>query len=136
SATVRPQRVRSDLPGLRVRTGTLRAAVVATMCGFLAVDAWALRTSYGLRVISDAPSYLAIVRDMAIRPFEPISAFLRTPLVEESHATPYTQGLASLWKLVARPDAAGRPLPDPVALGRFLALCGVLVFALTMLASF
>jgi PST family polysaccharide transporter len=127
---------RDQLPGLHIRTPVLRLGVLTLLGGLLVLDVWATRTSYGLRVISDAPSYLAIVRDMAIRPFEPISAFLRTPVIEESHATPYTQALAWLWQHFAPHDAAGLPLPEPVELGRFLAMTGFVVGGALLAAFF
>lgn len=126
-----------DRGGLLSRIGVLRVFVCAVVGGVVALQAWAVSLDYGLRVTSDTPTYLALLRDLSVRPLAPASPFLATPGVESSHATPWMQLLAWLWNGLAPAHAAdGSPLPDPVAAGRLLGIAGIGVTLLLLHALF
>jgi O-antigen/teichoic acid export membrane protein len=91
-------------------------------CTVFAFEAYAIATNYGMRVISDTPTYLAIVPKLAATPFHPISVFMRAPSVDDPHATPYLQGVALLYRLW---DADARP--NPIGVARMLAIVGLFV---------
>ena len=105
------------------RIGAARLALAAAATGLLGLDAAAVSNNYGLRVISDTPTYLAIVQKLAETPFHSISIFMRAPTIDDPHATPYTQGVALLWRALGGAGAA----PNPVALERLLQLVGIVV---------
>jgi hypothetical protein len=132
---IRATRARHD-SGLLARVGTLRLVVVAAIAGLFALEFWALEVNYGLRVTSDTPTFLALLREMTMHPLQPISPFVPGAGLETSHATPYMQALAWLWRLVASHDAHGAPVPNPVAAYRFLALAGLVVTAALLHAAF
>lgn len=98
---------------------------------FAALDIYAITTSYGMRVISDTPTYLAIIPRLAETPLHPISVFMRAPSVDDPHATPYMQGVALLWRLW---NADARP--DPIAIERLLNAVGVLVMLFVLHAFY
>ena len=106
------------------------------LAGLFALEFWALDVKYGLRVTSDTPTFLALLREMTLHPLQPVSPFVCGAGLETSHATPYMQVLAWLWKLVAPHHAGGVPAPDPLAAYRVLAVAGVVVTALALHASF
>ena len=114
------------------RVHALPAVVVLLLAGLVALQLWARSTDYGLRVTSDTPTFLALIPDMADRPFEPQSPFLGDSAVATSHAEPYTQALAFLWKGTRASDE-GR---DPVALARLLSLVGIGVMFFVLFAVF
>ena len=115
----------------------LPSAVLGTLAGTAVLAAWAAATNYGMRVISDTPTYLALVPRLAARPLEPLSPFLDTGGVADSHATPYLQLLAWVWNSVeARHDASGHPVLDPTELGRFLGLVGIVVMLIVLHSVF
>ncbi len=90
------------------------------------------RRPYGMRVISDTPTYLAIVEKLAATPMHSVSVFMRAPQIDDPHATPYTQGIALVWRLIAGAHAA----PNPVALERLLQVVGLGVTAFVLHASY
>jgi hypothetical protein len=114
------------------RVHALPAVVVLLLAGLVALQLWARSTDYGLRVTSDTPTFLALIPDMADRPFERQSPFLRDSTVASAHAEPYTQALAFLWKGTRTSDE-GR---DPVALARLLSLVGIGVMFFVLFAVF
>ena len=114
------------------RVHALPAVVVLLLAGLVALQLWARSTDYGLRVTSDTPTFLALIPDMADRPFERQSPFLRDTTVSTAHAEPYTQALAFLWKGTRASDT-GR---DPVALARLLSLVGICVTFFVLFAVF
>jgi hypothetical protein len=120
----------------RVRISVLRPVVVTCVAGLFALELWALRVNYGLRVTSDTPTFLALLREMALHPFHRVSPFVPGAGLETSHATPYMQALAWLWGFVAPHDRSGAVLPDPVAAYRLLALAGLVVSAALLHATF
>jgi hypothetical protein len=136
--TVRIERVRTDLQLVRTtlaeaqstRTvlpaaeALVRYGVVALLAGLLGLMMWARAVDYALRVTSDTPTFLALVSDMAQRPFAEQSPFLAASVATQ-HATPYIQALAFLWRFL---DGSH----SPVALGSFLALIGLPVFMFTL----
>ena len=115
----------------RRRTFTLTGwsvAGVGVIVALVVLQLWATATGYPLRVTSDLPTYLALLRGLALHPFSTQSPFLSTPGIASPHATPYMLGLALLWRSVA---PAGQ-LTDPVAAGRFLGLIGIPVTLITL----
>jgi hypothetical protein len=102
---------------------------VAAAAGLLALQVWAIRVAYPLRVTSDVPTYLALLRGLATAPLSWQSPFLASGGIASPHATPYLVGLSALWHAVA---PAGQ-VNDPLAVGRFLGLVGIPV-AFTTLA--
>lgn len=104
-------------------------AAITLVGGLVALQLWAIDVQYPLRVTSDVPTYLALLRGMAAHPLASQSPFLETPGVASPHATPYVLGLALLWHALAPPGQAHNPL----AVGRFLGLVGIPV-SLAMLA--
>jgi hypothetical protein len=114
------------------RVHALPAVVCLLLAGLVALQLWARSTDYGLRVTSDTPTFLALIPDMADRPFEPQSPFLGDKGVATSHAEPYTQALAYLWK-ATRASGESR---DPIALARLLSLVGIGVMFFVLFAVF
>jgi len=122
---------------LAVRVDALRLAVLGAVAGLFALELWAIRVNYGLRVTSDTPTFLALLREMAIHPFQRVSPFVPGQDLQTSHATPYMQVLAFIWNhVLAAHDAAGHPLADPITAYRFLAVVGLGVTALFLHAWF
>ena len=114
------------------RVHALPAVVVLLLAGLVALQLWARSSDYGLRVTSDTPTFLALIPDMADRPFEPQSPFLGDKGVATSHAEPYTQALAFLWQGMRASDESR----DPVALARLLSLVGIGVMFFVLFAVF
>ena len=115
----------------------LRTLVAGSVVALLALEAWAALTGYGLRVTSDTPTFLPIVRDLADRPFHSVSPFLNDPHVASSHGSPYLQLLGLAWRVIAPDhDATGAPAADPRALYAFLAVVGIAVTVLLLHAVF
>ena len=114
------------------RVHALPGVVVLVLAGLVALQLWARSTDYGLRVTSDTPTFLALIPDLADRPFEPQSPFLADGTVATPHAEPYTQALAFLWKAVRASDVER----DPVALARLLSLVGIGVMFFVLFAVF
>jgi hypothetical protein len=107
----------------------LRLGVVASLAGLFVLTFWAAGVDYALRVTSDTPTFLALVADMAQRPFAEQSPFLNADVATQ-HATPYMQALSFVWRGLHGSD------PAPEALGRFLALVGIGIFAFTLWCVF
>ena len=114
------------------RVHALPGVVAFLLACLVGLQLWARATDYGLRVTSDTPTFLALIPDMADRPFEQQSPFLADESVTTPHAEPYTQALAFLWKAVRASDTAR----DPVELGRLLALVGIAVMFFVLFAVF
>jgi hypothetical protein len=113
------------LPDARL---ALRASVGVLGIVLLGFALWARSVDYALRVTSDTPTFLTLVTDMAHAPFASQSPFLAGGGGTQ-HATPYMQALAAAWALVG----AGA---SPIAIGRFLALVGIVVFAFALWCVF
>ncbi len=127
----------SDSRRLAVSIDALRLTVLGAVAGVFALELWAIRVNYGLRVTSDTPTFLALLREMAIHPLQQVSLFVPGQGLQTSHATPYMQVLAWLWDHVfAAHDAAGHPLADPVTAYRFLAVVGLGITAVFLHAWF
>jgi hypothetical protein len=129
-----PAASRAD--GFATRAGILRLAVGAGIAGLFALELWAIQVNYGLRVTSDTPTFLALLRVMAQHPLHPVSPFLPGGALETSHATPYMQLLAWLWRLVAGHDGRSGLAPDPIAAYRLLALAGLVVTGALLHSAF
>ena len=97
----------------------------------MALEAWAVESGYALRVISDTPSYLALLPRMAASPLHPVTAFMADGGgAVDTHASPYTQLLATVW---AR--TGGEPW-DPYGLSTFLGWAGIPVTLVFLHAAF
>jgi hypothetical protein len=53
-------------------------AAGASVLVLIALQAWAATNFYALRVIGDTPTFMVLIRDMAIHPLHPVSAFFGT----------------------------------------------------------
>ena len=106
----------------------LRLGVGVLAVCMLGLALWARSVDYALRVTSDTPTFIALLTDMARAPFSPQSPFLVSGGGTQ-HATPYMQALAFLWSLEGGSH-------DPIAIGRFLALVGIVVFAFALWCVF
>ena len=101
-------------------------AVALGVAVLVVLELWAVHVGYPLRVTSDVPTYLALLRGLAAHPLSPQSPFLPLPGIASPHATPYMTGLALLWHAVAfavrglRPDGR-RPVPRRGRIGVTLA---------------
>ncbi len=117
-------------PSLVERLPLLKLGVLGGIASLVVVSTWATATSYGLRVISDSPTFLALIRSLAARPLQPASPFLTGQSQGESHASPYTQAIGWVWLKIS-----GNAL-DPVWLGHVLGLVGIGVMLLVLHAVF
>jgi len=113
---------------LRWSLSTAAVAAIALVGGLVALQLWAIHVSYPLRVTSDVPTYLALLRAMAAHPLAPQSPFLDTTGIATPHATPYMLALALLWRAVAPAGHA----TDPLDAGRFLGFVGIPVSLATL----
>ena len=107
----------------------VRNGVLGLLAALLAMSVWAGAVDYALRVTSDTPTFIALVSDLARKPFAEQSPFLAQSVATQ-HATPYIQTLAFVWRFLH---------VDPqttVELARFLALAGIAVFAFTLSSVF
>ena len=137
--TVRIERVQTDLQLVRAALAQAQASravlpaaetfvrygVYALLAGLLGLALWARAVDYALRVTSDTPTFIALVSDMAQRPFAEQSPFLAADVATQ-HATPYIQALAFVWRFL---DGSTN---SATTLGGFLALVGIPVFAFTL----
>src|SRR5262249_54522942 len=92
----------------------LRVGVFVSLAGLFGLRLWARQAAYALRVTSDPPPFLALITDMAERPFARQSPYLAADVATQ-HATPYMQALAFAWR------ALHGTSHSPTALGNFLA---------------
>jgi hypothetical protein len=109
-----------------------RAAAVLALGTTLILELQAMAYGYGLRVTSDTPTYLAVLRQAALHPLAPVSPFLAKPGLATSHATPDIEALAVVWRVVSPSPS----LVDPVAAYHLLAWWGVVVTLLVAHALF
>ncbi|MGA2013311.1 MAG: hypothetical protein ABSH51_22620 [Solirubrobacteraceae bacterium] len=109
-------------------------ASLASLAVLVVMQVMAVSNLYSMRVISDTPTFIALIRDLARAPMQPASVFFQTLDTDSIHASPYVQALALIWRWMA---PAGH-LGDPVAIGRFLAIVAIPVslFTLAMLWCF
>jgi hypothetical protein len=121
-----PEQRRVSLP---YAGASLRFGVLAMLASLLALTVWARSVEYPLRVTSDTPTFIALVASMAQKPFTAQSPFLDASVATQ-HATPYIQLLAFVWRLL---PGSGH---SALAIGNFLALIGIAVFAFTLWCVF
>ena len=107
----------------------VRAAVLGSLAVLLLLSLWAGAVDYARRVTSDTPTFIALIADMAQKPFTKQSPFLDAAVATQ-HATPYLQLLAIVWR--ALPGTGD----SPAALGAFLAVVGIAVFAFLLWCVF
>jgi hypothetical protein len=122
--TVEADIVRIPVPG----AAFVRYSVISLLIGVFGLAVWARGTDYALRVTSDTPTFLALIRDMAKHPFAAQSPFLNGAIATQ-HATPYMQGLAFLWATIGHSYT-------PTAVAGYLAVVGMFVFAFTLWCVF
>lgn len=110
---------------------------LAPLAAFLSVgvlvvmEIQAVYNHYQLRVTADTPTFLPLIRDMALHPLTKVSVFFASSGSYSVHASPYLQVLAWIWKAVATPSQFG----NPISLGEFAAIVTIPVslFVLAML---
>lgn len=134
-AALAPQ-VRAELHRRLLILGALRLSVIGGLIAFFGLWLWATLTDYGLRVISDSPSFLVIVRALAAHPLHSVNPFLAEGDVANSHATPYTQSLGLGWRALGIDDLEDPYDVHPQALYRYLAIAGLLVAGLVLHSVF
>jgi hypothetical protein len=109
---------------------------LSVVSGVLALEFWAYRARYGMRVIADTPTYMSLLRELALHPFHsPPSPYL-SHSVNLAHATPDVQLLALIWKALADAGLVHANLVDANAAYSLLAVKGVLVTFLFFHAVF
>ena len=108
----------------------------AVIAWTLVLELWAERTRYGLRVIADTPTYMELLRSMALRPFQaPPSVFGRGH-VNTAHAAPDVQLLAFVWRWLADHGQVAPDLIDVTQAYHLLALKGAVVTLLVFHALY
>jgi hypothetical protein len=112
--------------------GAARLVAVCSIAATYWLELQAMASGYGLRVTSDTPTYIAVLRDLALHPFHPQSPLLAAPNAQTSHASPDLQALGFVWRWIA----PNRSLVDPVAAYHLLAAWGLVVTALLLHATF
>lgn len=123
---------------IRVRLERSGAAAVgmSVVSAILLLELWAFRARYGMRVIADTPTYMSLLRELALRPFHsPPSPYL-SHAVNLAHATPDVQLLALIWKGLANAGLVHSNLVDANAAYPLLAVKGVVVTFLLFHALF
>lgn len=109
-----------------------RLTAFAAVGGTLLLELQAMTKGYGLRVTSDTPTYLALLREVALHPLAPVSPFLAVPGLQTSHASPDMELLALVWRYIS----PTRSLIAPVAAYHLLATWGLVVTLLVVHALF
>ena len=112
------------------------AVGLSVVGAILLLELWAFRTRYGMRVIADTPTYMSLLRELALRPFHsPPSPYL-SHSVNLAHATPDVQLLALIWKGLAHAGLVQANLVDATAAYPLLAVKGAIVTLLLFHALF
>jgi hypothetical protein len=120
----------------RLERSSAAAAGVSVVGAILLLELWAFSTRYGMRVIADTPTYMSLLRELALRPFHgPPSPYL-SHSVNLAHATPDVQLLALIWKGLAKAGLVHANLVDADAAYPLLALKGAIVTLLLFHALF
>jgi hypothetical protein len=109
----------------RVRTAP--ALGISVITATLLLELWAERVRYGLRVIADTPTYLSLLRELALHPFRAPSSPFVNAHVNLAHATPDLQALAFIWNGLAAGGVVHRNLLDIIPAYQLLAVKGMLV---------
>ena len=109
-------------PGFRLGVG----ALVTVLLG---LELWARQNNYGLRVVSDTPTYVALLYRLAVHPLHAVNPYFATG--SSSHGTPDLQLVALIWRALH-----GTTTVDPVAAYRLLALAGLAGTLLALHAVF
>lgn len=107
------------------------AAALGSVAVLVIMEIQAIGNHYELRVTADTPTFLALIRDMALHPLAKVSVFFGNASSDSIHASPYLQVLAWIWQAVATP----RQFWNPIALGEFAAVVTIpaSLFVLAML---
>jgi hypothetical protein len=106
-------------------------ACLVSVAVLIAMELAAIFNHYAMRVTADTPTFMALIRDLAIHPLKPDSVFFGSHDTQSIHASPYLQFLGLIWRLVA----PSSELASPMALGRFVGIVTIPVtlFVLGML---
>ncbi len=120
------------LPARLASSTVARLTALAALGGTLLLEVQAMLNGYGLRVTSDTPTYLALLRVIARHPLAPVSPFLPVSGLQTSHASPDMEALALIWRFIS----PSRSLIAPVAAYHLLALWGIVVTLLVAHALF
>jgi len=122
--------------GERLARSGARAVGLSAVATMLTLELWAFRTRYGMRVIADTPTYMSLLRELALHPFHsPPSPYL-SHSVNLAHATPDVQLLALIWKGLAAAGLVHADLVDAHAAYTLLAVKGLIVTFLLFHALF
>jgi hypothetical protein len=107
------------------------AAALVSVAVLLIMEIQAIGNHYELRVTADTPTFLALIRDMALHPLAKVSVFFGNAGSDSIHASPYLQLLAWTWKALATPSQFW----NPISLGEFAAIVTIpaSLFVLAML---
>ena len=137
--------VELDVPGILARLRAWWSARIygVAYLGIFAVSEvllfeWiAARTRYGLRVVSDTPTYVALLRTMAQHPFAPPASVLASPgRFNVAHATPDLQLEALVWRVLANFGVIPHNMVDLLAAYNLLAVKGAIVTVVLFHALF
>jgi hypothetical protein len=106
-------------------------AALVSVGVLVVMEIQAIGNHYELRVTADTPTFLALIRDMALHPLAKVSVFFGNSSSDSIHASPYLQLLAWIWKAVASPSQFW----NPISLGEFAAVVTIpaSLFVLAML---
>ncbi len=107
------------------------SAALASIAVLVTMEIQAVGNHYQLRVTADTPTFLALIRDMALHPLARVSVFFGNASSDSIHASPYLQALALIWRAVASPSQ----FANPTSLGEFAAIVTIpaSLFVLSML---
>ena len=121
-------------PGLSWSAARLLGSAVIVWT--LLLELWAERTRYGLRVIADTPTYIELLRSMALRPFQSPPSVFGSGQVNIPHAAPDVQLLAFVWRWLAEHGQVGPDLIGVTQAYQLLALKGAIVTLLVFHALY
>ena len=94
---------------------------LSSVAFLIALEVVATFNHYAMRVISDTPTFIALIRDLGAHPMHPTSVFFAGGHTSSVHASPYLQALALLWRVIAPASHQN----DAMAIGTFLAVVGI-----------
>lgn len=119
----------------RVRS-TARLLGSTVIVWVLVLEVWSARTSYGLRVTADHPTYMELLRAMALRPFHSPPSVFGSGQVNLAHAAPDVQLMAFVWRWLAESGHVGPDLIGVTQAYHLLALKGAFVTLLVFHAFY
>ncbi len=122
---------RQRLGAARIARWLAPLTAVLSIGVLVVMEIQAVGNHYQLRVTADTPTFLALIRDMALHPLTKVSVFFGSSSSDSIHASPYLQVLGWIWKAVATPSQ----FSNPISLGEFAAIVTIpaSLFVLAML---